>query len=92
MPTTEELLSQLLIEFKNFKVAENKPLEGKLDVDAYGRFTLSELVAMGKRREATERLTGFVNSEQSKLTVKELTTSTSNVALPTLSSKFSLKT
>jgi len=40
---------------------------------------------MAKRREAAEKLTGFFNSEYSKLTVKELTTGTSNVALPTIS-------
>jgi len=85
MATTEELLSQILTEFKNFKVAENKPLESKpFDIEAYGKFTISELAAMSKRREAVERLKGFYGSEYSKLTVKELTTGSSNIALPTM--------
>jgi hypothetical protein len=51
MPTSEELLSQLLTEFKAFaKTQENK----QPDVNPFGRFTVNELYTMSKRKEAAD--------------------------------------
>lgn len=87
LPTTDDLLSSLLDEFKAFA----KVQEGKADYVA-DKMSMREVLAAKQKRQAIEKLGEFYDNDASKKTVKELLTSTSNIALPTLSSKFSLKT
>lgn len=80
MQTTDELLSNLLTEFKAFaKVQEGKTRDFLAD-----KISLREVFAFQKKQAAFEKLSGFYEDEASKKTVKELLTSTSNVALPSL--------
>jgi hypothetical protein len=79
LPTTEELLSSLLEEFKGF----SKVQEGKADYLA-DKMSMREVFAAKQKRDAIEKLGGFYDSDVAKKTVKELLTSTSNVALPSL--------
>lgn len=87
LPTTDDLLSSLLDEFKAFA----KVQEGKADYVA-DKMSMREVLAAKQKRQAIEKLGEFYDNDASKKTVKELLTSTSNIALPTLSSEFSLKT
>jgi len=77
--TTEELLSSLLTEFKTFA----KVQEGKADYLA-DKMSMREVLASQQKRSCIEKLGGFYDSDVAKKTVKELLTSTSNIALPTL--------
>lgn len=78
MPSTEELLSSLLEEFKGFAK------EGKTRDNLAGTISMREVFASQKKRSCIEKLSGFYEDEASKKTVKELLTSTSNIALPNL--------
>jgi hypothetical protein len=56
----------------------------KQDLGLYGNFTMREIGAMQQKKGLIEKLEGFSASEYGKMTVKELLTGTSNVALPTM--------
>jgi hypothetical protein len=56
----------------------------KQDLGLYGNFTMREISAMQQKKALIEKLEGFSASEYGKMTVKELLTGTSNVALPTM--------
>jgi len=48
------------------------------------KLTIDDLSSLSKKTEALEKLRGFYDSEYAKMTVKELLTSSSNVALPNM--------
>jgi hypothetical protein len=79
MSSTDDLLSKLLEEFKGF----SKTQEGKADYLS-DKMSMREVLAAKQKREAIEKLGGFYDSDVGKKTVKELLTSTSNIALPSL--------
>jgi hypothetical protein len=54
------------------------------DLSLYGKMTMRELYALANKKKLTEQLHNFYESDYGKMTVKELLTSTSNVALPNL--------
>jgi hypothetical protein len=59
-------------------------LVNKEDLGLYGKLTMRELFTLQKKKTLTEKLQTFYESDQSQMTVKELLTSTSNIALPTM--------
>lgn len=79
LPNTDDLLSSLLDEFKAFA----KVQEGKADYVA-DKMSMREVLAAKQKRQAIEKLGEFYDNDASKKTVKELLTSTSNIALPTM--------
>jgi hypothetical protein len=80
LPSTDELLSSLLEEFKGFSKAQ----EGKARDLFSDKISLREVLAAKQKRDAVEKLSGFYDSDVAKKTVKELLTSTSSIALPTM--------
>lgn len=99
MATTEELLSGILAEFQIFSKESKKrdeslssifqeikafSKEGKTHDNLAGMISIREILAAQKKHSCLERLSGFYEDEASKKTVKELLTSTSNIALPSL--------
>jgi hypothetical protein len=69
----------LLDEFRGFA----KVREGKADYVA-DKMSMREVLAAKQKRQAIEKLGEFYDNGASKKTVKELLTSTSNIALPTM--------
>ena len=65
------------------KVEEAVAQKGE-DLSLYGKMTMRELYALANKKKLTEQLHSFYESDYGKMTVKELLTSTSNVALPNL--------
>jgi hypothetical protein len=59
-------------------------LVNKEDLGLYGKLTMRELFTLQKKKALTEKLQTFYESDQSQMTVKELLTGTSNIALPTM--------
>jgi hypothetical protein len=55
----------------------------KEDLSPYFHLTAREIFAAQKKRSLVEKLRSFNESDAAKMTVKELLTSTSNIALPT---------
>jgi hypothetical protein len=88
LPTTDDLLTELINQFKTFTNAQ----EGKTRDSLTGMISMREVLAAKQKRECIEKLSGFYDSDASKKTVKELLTSTGSIALPTISSEIPLKT
>jgi hypothetical protein len=65
------------------KVEEAVAQKGE-DLSLYGKMTMRELYALANKKKLTEQLHNFYESDYGKMTVKELLTGTSNVALPNL--------
>ena len=58
-------------------------LAGKEDLTPYFKMSAREIYAAQRKRSLIEKLRTFNESDAAQMTVKELTTSTSNIALPT---------
>jgi hypothetical protein len=56
----------------------------KEDLKLYANLTMKEIYDLARKKELTEKLHTFYESDVAKLSVKELLTSTSNIALPTM--------
>jgi hypothetical protein len=77
---------QIQESFKNIDDRIAKVLEqlaGKEDLAPYFSMTAREIYAAQRKRSLVEKLRLFNESDAAKMTVKELLTSTSNIALPT---------
>jgi hypothetical protein len=76
----------IMEKFENIDARIGKVLEqlaGKEDLAPFFHMTAREIYAAQKKRSLIEKLRTFNESDAAKMTVKELLTSTSNVALPT---------
>jgi hypothetical protein len=80
LPNTEELLTELLNQFKAFTGAQ----EGKTRDSLAGMISMREVLAAQQKRQCIEKLAEFSNGDLAKKTVKELLTSTGSIALPTM--------
>ena len=77
---------QIQESFKNIDDRIAKVLEqlaGKEDLSPYFSMNAREIYAAQKKRALVEKLRTFSDSDAANMTVKELLTSTSNIALPT---------
>ena len=73
--------------FEKIKTLEdriNEKIDNKQDFAPYLNMTVKEIYAARQKRELLEKLDAFRESDAAKMTVKELLTGTSNVALPTM--------
>jgi len=73
--------------FEKIKTLEdriNEKIDNKQDFAPYLNMTVKEIYAARQKRELLEKLDGFRESDAAKMTVRELLTGTSNIALPTM--------
>jgi len=83
-PKQFEEFSNNFKEVREVLARVEEKISAKDNLGLYGTMSMRELYALSKRKVLTEKLQGFYESDIAKLTVKELLTSTSNVALPTM--------
>jgi hypothetical protein len=69
---------------KTLEQKVNEKIDNKQDFAPYINFTVREIFAAQRKKSLVEKLQTFQESDAGKMTVKELLTSTSNIALPTM--------
>ena len=69
---------------KTLEQKVNEKIDNKQDFAPYINFTVREIFAAQRKKALVEKLQTFEESDAGKMTVKELLTSTSNIALPTM--------